>query len=148
MFDWAGRHADRPVLITGHTHRPVFADSTPAPKTSRTAGEVERGLAALRAAPPVDSEKAAALRSEYEYARAEERRVDRPTPVRPPCYFNAGCCSYGDGDVTGLELADGEIRLVRWSCSDGAPARRVLASDSLADVFAAVTGRVAVSSGG
>ncbi len=138
MFGWAGAHAERPVLITGHTHRPVFADSAPAPKVARSSAEIERELAALRASPPVDREKAAALRSEYEYARAEERRLDPPTPVVPPCYFNTGCCSYGDGDVTGLELADGEIRLVRWSCSDGAPARLVLASDSLADVLARV----------
>src|SRR5688500_8772257 len=107
----------------------------------------ERELNALRASPPVDGQKAAALRSEYEYALAEERRTDRAWPVVPPCYFNTGCCSYGDGDVTGLELADGEIRVVRWFCSDGAPSRRVLASDSLADVFATVAGRVAVPSG-
>src|SRR5215211_2783982 len=39
-----------------------------------------------------------------------------PIPIDPPCFFNTGCCSFGDGDITGLELADGEIRLVRWSC--------------------------------
>jgi len=138
MFGWASEHAERPVLITGHTHRPVFAESAPAPKVGRSSAEIERELAALRGAPPVDPDRAAPLRSEYEYARAEERRSDPPKPVRPPCYFNTGCCSYGDGDVTGLELADGEIRLVRWSCSDGAPARQVLAGDALADVLAAV----------
>lgn len=147
MFGWACGRPEKPVLITGHTHRPVFAGSAPEPKTTRKAAEVERELNTLRASPPVDGEKAAVLRSEYEYARAEERRTDRARPVVPPCYFNTGCCSYGDGDVTGLELADGEIRLVRWSCSDGAPSRRVLASDSLADVFATVAGRVAVPSG-
>ena len=140
MFGWAGKRREHPVVITGHTHRPVFADSAPEPKTTRSSGEIEKELAELRTSPPVDPEKAAALRSEYEYARAEERRLDRPTPVVPPCYFNTGCCSFGDGDITGLELADGEIRLVRWSCSDGAPARRLLASDALADVFAAVGG--------
>ena len=86
-----------------------------------------------------DAAGVAALRAQVEFAYAEARRYDRPPiPVVPPCYFNTGCCSFGDGDITGLELAEGEIRLVRWSCSDGAPARRVLAGDALADVFAAV----------
>ena len=133
MFAWASGHRDWPVPIDGYTYRPVFADSAPVPRVARPAEDVERELAALRASPPVDAEKAAALRSEYEYARAEERRVDRATPVRPPCYFNTGCCSYGDGDITGLELADGEIRRSNGRCLEGAPARRVLASDALDD---------------
>jgi hypothetical protein len=51
--------------------------------------------------------------------------------------------------VTGLEIADGEIRLVRWPGnireirgSDPGidPARRILARETLEDIFAAVTG--------
>lgn len=29
-------------------------------------------------------------------------------------YFNTGCCSYGNGNITGIELADEKIRLVSW----------------------------------
>jgi UDP-2,3-diacylglucosamine pyrophosphatase LpxH len=146
MFRWARECRERPVLITGHTHRPVFGDSRPEPKTARTVAEVERDLAAARAAQPPDVERVATLRAELEFIAAEERRVDTPQPVEPPCYFNTGCCSFGDGDITGLELADGEIRLVRWSCDDGAPHRRVLAHDALVNVLAAVAGRAAVPS--
>ena len=34
--------------------------------------------------------------------------------AKKPCYFNTGCCCFRDGDVTGLEIANREIRLVRW----------------------------------
>ncbi len=44
--------------------------------------------------------------------------IDRPDDTRP-CYFNAGCCSFSDGDITGMEVADGEIRLVRWKRDPG-----------------------------
>src|SRR6185503_3784814 len=86
-----------------------------------------------------DADRLAALRAQVEFAYAEARRYDRPPiPVVPPCYFNTGCCSFGDGDVTGLELADGAIRLVRWLDDDQRPAVKVLAEARLADVLAAV----------
>ena len=71
--------------------------------------------------------------------------------VRPPCYFNTGCCSFPDGDVTGLEIADEEIRLVRWPANlreirgeelGVDPQRRILETEDLEHVFAAVSGEV------
>ena len=56
----------------------------------------------------------------------------------PPHYFNTGCCSFLDGDVTGFELADGEIRLIRWPDNDGAPSPQVLRSAPLGDVYGAL----------
>jgi hypothetical protein len=38
-----------------------------------------------------------------------------------PCYFNTGCCSFSDGDVTGIEIAEGYIRLVKWLNDAGRP---------------------------
>ena len=137
MHAWAAAHPEHPVLITGHTHRPVFGDSVAPPKTARDRAEVQRELEAVLATQPVDRERAAMLRAEDEFIVAEERRVDAPAPIDQRCFFNTGCCSYGDGDITGLELADEDIRLVRWSCKEGRPERRELARDSLADVLAA-----------
>lgn len=122
MFTWARAHPARPVLIAGHTHRPVFW-------TSR---------APVKAATPT-GDSAPQRRAAQEYARAEARRVAAAAhPVDPPCYFNTGCCSFGDGDVTGIEVADGEIRLVRWPAEDGRPEPKLLARAPLAEVFAAV----------
>jgi hypothetical protein len=61
--------------------------------------------------------------------------------VITPCYFNTGCCCLGDGDFTGLEIADGEIRLLRWPLDDGTPRRKVLAHRALDDVLDAVAAR-------
>ena len=59
-------------------------------------------------------------------------------PMEKPCYFNSGCCCFLDGDITGIEIADGEIRLIRWPDDEGRPKPRVLESAKLKDVFAAL----------
>jgi UDP-2,3-diacylglucosamine pyrophosphatase LpxH len=67
---------------------------------------------------------------------------DAPPPLRP-AYFNAGCCKFSDGDITGLEIAEGQLRLVKWAAptADGTAARRiVLREDSLRDMFARLRG--------
>ena len=50
-----------------------------------------------------------------------------------PAYFNTGCCAFPDGDITGLELVDGRIRLVRWP--KRAPQCEELATAELAEIF-------------
>jgi hypothetical protein len=139
MFEWARGHPAHPVLFAGHTHHPVFGTSRPEPHVKRPAADVERELEALRGSPDATPEKLGRLRAELELARADERRADPPpTPVSPPCYFNTGCCSFGDGDVTGIELTEGELRLVRWPDDDDRPLPKVLARADLADVLRAV----------
>jgi hypothetical protein len=138
MFAWAAGRPERPVLIAGHTHRPVFGESAPKPKVVRSAADVQRELDAQLADPAAEPDRIAALRSEVEYVVAEERRVDPPKPIVPPCLFNTGCCSFGDGNITGLELADGQIRLVRWSADERLPDRRVLAHDELTSILTSV----------
>lgn len=52
-----------------------------------------------------------------------------------PSYFNTGCCRFKDGDITGIELAGGEIRLVRWGRGVADPKDRVLEHMQLASIF-------------
>jgi hypothetical protein len=127
MFAWAsGRKEDRFLLITGHTHRPVFMRLAP-PGRSRSAADVESELELRRSDPSADREEVALLAAELELLkiadvrRSEDSHRELPLPTAPPCYFNTGACSFADGTVTGIELADGEIRLVRWQTGD-APA--------------------------
>ena len=54
---------------------------------------------------------------------------------RKPCYFNSGCCSFSDGDITGLEIEDGRIRLFKWSMHNG-KGRVILEDNDLEHVFA------------
>jgi hypothetical protein len=49
-----------------------------------------------------------------------------------PTYFNSGCCCYNDGDITGIEIADGFIRLVKWESKSG-PAKRMVLEESPLD---------------
>jgi hypothetical protein len=55
--------------------------------------------------------------------------------LKKPSYFNTGCCAFLDGDITGLEIKDSEIRLFRWPDDEGEPKPRVLVSAKLTDVF-------------
>ena len=50
----------------------------------------------------------------------------------PPCYFNTGCGLYPNGP-TNIEIADGEIRLVRWRRSSGGEPREELLKGTLSD---------------
>jgi hypothetical protein len=59
----------------------------------------------------------------------------QPVPLATPCYFNTGCCSFGDGDITGIEIADGEIRLVRWPADPDTDRRQLGTPLRLEDVF-------------
>jgi predicted phosphodiesterase len=138
MFAWARSAPTRPVVIAGHTHRPVFGVGRREPILSQPLEELERGYEAARRDGAMP-ERLARLRAEIEFGHAETRRYDRsPIPVVPPCYFNTGCCSFGDGDISGLELADGRIRLVRWLDDEQHPAAKVLAEAPLEQVLRAV----------
>ena len=46
--------------------------------------------------------------------------------VMKPTYYNSGCCCFVDGDITGIEIADGFIRLIKWKLKDESPEREVL----------------------
>ncbi len=145
MFEWARERRNR-VLIAGHTHKPVFGKCAPDPPVTRPIPELEAELAKARASHDVQAASAAA--AELEFARALLQRPDVAVTAVPPCYFNTGCCSFPDGDITGIELADEEIRLVRFPANlrdldpeaNGTfdPERRVLEREKLSDVLDSV----------
>lgn len=151
MFAWAREQQPGLIMIAGHTHRPVFARSTPDPPPTRPIAELQAAVAAARDVG--DEAGAAAARAELEYALTAARRPDEGVTVVPPCYFNTGCCSFPDGDITGLEIADGQIRLVRWPANLGEMRphphaaiqtdKRVLAAAPLDEVLDAVSRPVA-----
>ena len=140
MFTWARTQPARPVLIAGHTHRPVFWTSK-APGAKESEGELQRRLDELRAS-GAEPEELGRLRAKLECVKAERRRQGpQPMTIDPPCYFNSGCSSFGDGDVTAIEIADGDIRLVRWPDDDDEPLPKLLVEAELAEVFDRVAGK-------
>jgi UDP-2,3-diacylglucosamine pyrophosphatase LpxH len=128
LYNWAVKQEGL-ILIAGHTHHPVF-------DSSLRLKRLERGLSQARKKSD-NSAQVAQLRAELEYAEVRESRAG--FTMSQPCYFNTGCCCFDDGDITGLEIADGLIRLVRWPDNDGHPKFKLLAeADLVNDVFDSV----------
>ncbi len=51
-----------------------------------------------------------------------------------PYYFNTGCCCYSDGDITGIEIAEDMIRLIKWKKNGAVSVREVLEEMKLSDL--------------
>lgn len=127
MYDWAAAQS-KVVLIAGHTHRPVFTSRT---HVQSLEGRLQVARAESGSTEPGKQE--ADLRAQLEWIRVSDAGAG--PPAAKPCYFNSGCCCFDDGDITGLEILEGQIRLVRWPDDDGRPRPKLLASADLADVF-------------
>ena len=98
MYEWSSRKKNM-LLITGHTHKPVFA-------SGKYAIDKEHGI-----------------------------NVIETTGALKPGYFNSGCCCFNDGDITGIEIASGFIRLVKWHSENNIPDRTVLEEKKLDEII-------------
>lgn len=125
MYQWSAMQKNL-IFISGHTHKPVFASMdhverlTRQIETAREAGD-EQSMTSLQA--ELDKRKA-------EYAGKQFLKT-----MVVPSYFNTGCCCFFDGDITGIEIADGAIRLLKWESKDGVPQPRVLEQSPLSYIF-------------
>lgn len=77
MYKWSSSRKHL-ILVTGHTHQPIFASG--------------------------------------KYYKHPSNNIPTDTLDKKlvPTYFNTGCCCYNDGDITGIEINDGKIRLIKW----------------------------------
>ena len=138
MYLWS-QAREKVVLIAGHTHRPVFK-SKPHEEVIRKSLEEAEDKLLKHADSSQLLQQIAGLAAQLEWTLAQNRRSLSSSPLTPfkkPSYFNTGCCSFLDGDVTGLEFSEGEIRLVRWPDDEDVPKPKVLAQANWKDVFAA-----------
>lgn len=124
MYEWS-LGQENVLLITGHTHQPVFESLT----------QLERLYKQLQTA---KKENNAVLIEKFE----NEIRARNPgftgvsmdyTGIKSG-YFNSGCCCFNDGDITGIEIADGCIRLIKWEAKSQIPQRQVLEEISLKEL--------------
>ena len=129
MYEWAAAQ-DNLILIAGHTHTPVWSSRTHLQK-------LEADLATLLGRPRSPETETAIAAKKIE---VEDRLIKSPpcgeTQKAVPCYFNTGSCRFADGDITGVEIENGVMRLVKWSSGDMSVARRVLEEDAVAGIFA------------
>ncbi|MGL6268739.1 MAG: metallophosphoesterase, partial [Chitinophagaceae bacterium] len=130
MYEWSASQRDL-VLITGHTHQPVFNSLT---HLERLYLNMEDAIHRKDEVAIANFEKEIPRRKkEYDYVNSSFRTMK-------PSYFNSGCCCFEDGTITGLEIADGSIRLVRWTYVDGIPTRKVAEEESLLTLTNKITG--------
>jgi len=124
MYQWSSRQNNL-LLITGHTHQPVFRSLT----------HLERLYINLEDAQKAgNAESAKSLQQEI--SKHVLKGEDKFTfPGYRPSYFNTGCCCFDDGDITGIEIEGGCIRLIKWEYKKkGEPERIVLEESSLEEV--------------
>ena len=124
MYSWVAGQKNK-VLITGHTHQPVFASLT----------HLERIYIKLKQAKSNNNQNViASLNAELVKQSKADDKVPRFRKYKPN-YFNSGCCCFSDGDITGIEIENGLIRLIKWSCHRNVVSERIVLEEmKLADL--------------
>jgi len=128
MYDWSAAQ-DNILLVTGHTHQPVFNSLT----------HLERLYQQLEKAHTLnDADALKKIEAEIPRRKREYDFINQSFDKMKPSYFNSGCCCFEDGTITGIEICDGFIRLIKWSLVNGKPERSVAEEeklDSLAEMI-------------
>ena len=97
MYQWSSRRKNL-LLITGHTHSPVFASG--------------------------------------KYSNHPSNKIEQETNEKlKPSYFNSGCCCFNDGDITGIEIEGGCIRLIKWHDDNEISSRTILEEKQLEELM-------------
>jgi len=116
MYEWSVQDKN-PVLVTGHTHQPVFGSLT----------HLESLYQKLNKAwDDKDEATVERLNKEIQFRQNEYDFVKGNYINVKPYYFNTGCCCFDDGDITGIEIAEGVIRLIKWQKKTGASEKLIL----------------------
>jgi hypothetical protein len=125
MYEWSARQKNL-LLITGHTHQPAFESLTHLERLYRQL---------LLARQKEDESEIAKVEKEIEVRKWQYSNVSENYLQMKPTYFNSGCCCNDDGDITGIEIESGCIRLIKWNKKAGTPQREVLEEASLEELL-------------
>jgi len=126
MYDWSATQQQL-IFISGHTHKPVFASLDHIDLLTHQLNEAK--LAADEAGIKKIESQLALYEKEYQGKKFIKS-------MAYPSYFNTGCCCFDDGDCTGIEIEDGNIRLVKWeTTAAGSSAKKVLEESPLSYIF-------------
>jgi hypothetical protein len=121
MYEWSSTRKHL-MLITGHTHQPVFGSLT----------LLERLYRQLALAQKAKDAKAVEEIESHITVRRRKGEVLPDFTAVTPVYFNTGCCCFNDGDITAIEIAEGKIRLIKWEYDEANnPKRIVLEEETL-----------------
>jgi UDP-2,3-diacylglucosamine pyrophosphatase LpxH len=132
MYRWSSKQ-EGVILIAGHTHRPVWSSRTHLEKLLWQLFTLQEKQDEI---PPEAYEIAVRqLQAGIQKLQEEYPPCDDTIKTRPS-YFNTGCCRFEDGDITGIELVDGKIRLIKWVSAASEQQPIVLEEMKLSEVFA------------
>ncbi len=115
MYEWSAKQKNT-ILITGHTHQPVFTSLTHMERLYRDLSMARNSR---------DEEAISRLENEIKLRRSMGATIPDFTAVLPG-YFNCGCCCFPDGDITGIEISGGKIILVKWKYEESNSIRVIL----------------------
>ncbi len=125
MYEWVSEQPGT-VLITGHTHQPVFTSLTRLERIYKKIGLARK-------------ENNTALIKEIQDTLpigANRDQTDPDFSLYKKNYFNTGCCCFDDGDITGIEISEGSIRLIKWEYDgNGASQRILLEEERISSLF-------------
>jgi len=131
MYQWSATQQQL-IFISGHTHKPVFASLDHIDLLSHQLAAAK--LAGDAAAMEKIQADLAVYTKQYEGKKIVKS-------MAYPSYFNTGCCCFNDGDISGIEIEGGYIRLIKWETKDGAaPARIVWQESPLSYIFEQLPG--------
>jgi predicted phosphodiesterase len=121
MYEWVAQKTNI-LLITGHTHQPVFESLTHIER-------LYRKLAIARET--ADNATIESLEAQIQLKKLSGQTIPDFTAYKSS-YFNSGCCCFDEGDITGIEIADGKIKLIKWEYdTNGSPTHVVLETTDL-----------------
>jgi predicted phosphodiesterase len=122
MYQWSSKRKNM-LFITGHTHQPVFKSVTHLEKLFQ---ELDISKKNKDKKAIIDLQKKISNR---------QNKGDRIPDFSGylDTYFNSGCCCFNDGDITGIELADGCIRLVKWQYTNHKESERLVLEECKLD---------------
>jgi predicted phosphodiesterase len=125
MYEWSSTQQNN-IFISGHTHKPLFASLDHIDRLNKQLqkAEAENNQVAIES-----------LKESLEKRKQEYVGKTLLKTMAHPSYFNSGCCCFGDGDITGIEICDGFIRLIKWHLKDGISTRMVLEESPLFYIF-------------
>jgi UDP-2,3-diacylglucosamine pyrophosphatase LpxH len=116
MYEWSQLQKNL-ILITGHTHQPIFHSYSHIQTLRERLSEAVRNG---------DNAQVEALEEKIKRHPSQCNGNGASNSEYKPTYFNAGCCCFSDNSISGIEISDGFARLVRWYDSDGESQREVL----------------------
>jgi len=119
MYEWSATQKNL-IFISGHTHKPVFASLD---HIEMLAKQLEN------AQNKNDLNQVTHLQQELEKRKSEYTGKKIVRTMARPSYFNTGCCCFNDGDITGIEIAEGFIRLIKWE-TEGKESKRIVLEES------------------